>query len=187
MDKPYVVGIGASAGGLESLQQFFDYVALGTQMAFVVVQHLSRDYKSEMDEILRRNTELPIVFAKNRMLVEAGNVYLMPPNKSMIISHRHLLLSERARGLTLPIDVFFQSLAADCGRRAAAIVLSGAGTDGSRGIRAVHNAEGLVVLQDIDSAKFDGMPRAASEAGIADWILPPQDMPRVLEQHRCST
>jgi two-component system, chemotaxis family, CheB/CheR fusion protein len=182
---PYVVGIGASAGGLEALQRFFDNLAADTAMAFVVVQHLSPDFKSLMDELLGRHTKLPIHLVEDAMLVEAGHVYLIPPKKEMIISGGRLLLSERDRQqeLSLPIDVFFRSLAQDRGSRAVAIVLSGSGSDGSRGIRDVHDAGGLVIVQDMDSAQFGGMPRTASEAGVADFILSPQEMPRVLEQH----
>src|SRR5689334_9679211 len=182
---PYVVGIGASAGGLEALEHFFDNIPKESGMAFVVVQHLSPDFRSLMDEILGRRTELPIHLVENGMLVEPDHVYLIPPKKEMIISGDRLLLSERDRDqeLALPIDVFFRSLAQDCGPRAIAVVLSGGGSDGSRGIRAVHDAGGLVVVQDVDSAQFDGMPKTARDAGVADCVLPPQDMPRVLLDH----
>ncbi|WP_437308034.1 chemotaxis protein CheB [Sorangium sp. So ce388] len=182
---PYVVGIGASAGGLEALEHFFDNIPKESGMAFVVVQHLSPDFRSLMDEILGRRTELPIHLVENGMLVEPDHVYLIPPKKEMIISGGRLLLSERDRDqeLTLPIDVFFRSLAQDCGPRAIAVVLSGGGSDGSRGIRAVHEAGGLVIVQDVDSAQFDGMPKTARDAGVADCVLPPQDMPRVLLEH----
>ncbi|XYH99408.1 chemotaxis protein CheB [Sorangium sp. So ce1128] len=182
---PYVVGIGASAGGLEALEHFFDNIPKESGMAFVVVQHLSPDFRSLMDEILGRRTELPIHLVENGMLVKPDHVYLIPPKKEMIISGGRLLLSERDRDqeLTLPIDVFFRSLAQDCGPRAIAVVLSGGGSDGSRGIRAVHEAGGLVVVQDVDSAQFDGMPKTARDAGVADCVMPPQDMPRVLLEH----
>lgn len=182
---PYVVGIGASAGGLEALEHFFENIPKESGMAFVVVQHLSPDFKSLMDEILGRRTELPIHLVENGMMVEPDHVYLIPPKKEMIISGDRLLLSERDRDqeLALPIDVFFRSLAQDCGPRAIAVVLSGGGSDGSRGIRAVHEAGGLVVVQDVDSAQFDGMPKTARDAGVADCVLPPQDMPRVLLDH----
>lgn len=181
----YVVGIGASAGGLEALEHFFDNVPEKTGMAFVVVQHLSPDFKSLMDEILARRTRLPISLVEDAMAVERDHIYLIPPKKEMIISGGRLLLSERDRDqeLTLPIDVFFRSLAQDCGARAVAVVLSGGGSDGSRGIRAVHEAGGLVVIQDVESAQFDGMPKTAREAGVADYVLPPQDMPSVLVEH----
>ncbi|MGE3768318.1 MAG: chemotaxis protein CheB [Kofleriaceae bacterium] len=185
IDRPWIVGIGASAGGLEALQHFFDHTPADSHLAFVVVQHLSPDFKSLMDELLGRHTQLPIHLVEDGMLVEPGHVYLIPPKKEMIISDGRLLLSERdpQQELTLPIDVFFRSLAQDCGRHAIAVVLSGSGSDGSRGIRDVHDAGGLVVVQDIDSAQFGGMPRTAFETGIADWILPPQQMPRVLAAH----
>lgn len=127
---PYVVGIGASAGGLEALERFFDNVPKDSGMAFVVVQHLSPDFKSLMDEILGRRTPLPVQLVEDAMLVEPDHIYLIPPKKEMIISGGKLLLSERDRDqeLTLPIDVFFRSLAQDCGRRAIAVVLSGGRT-----------------------------------------------------------
>jgi len=181
----YVVGIGASAGGLEALEHFFDNVPTKTGMAFVVIQHLSPDFKSLMDEILARRTRLPISLVEDAMVVEKDHIYLIPPKKEMIISGGRLLLSERDRDqeLTLPIDVFFRSLAQDCAARAIAVVLSGGGSDGSRGIRAVHEAGRLVVVQDVESAQFDGMPKTAREAGVADYVLPPQDMPGVLVEH----
>src|SRR4051794_35506852 len=181
----YVVGIGASAGGLEALEHFFDNVPTKTGMPFVVVQHLSPDFKSLMDEILARRTPLPISLVEDAMVVEGDHIYLIPPKKEMIISGGRLLLSERDRDqeLTLPIDVFFRSLAQDCATRAIAVVLSGGGSDGSRGIRAVHEAGGLVVVQDVESAQFDGMPKTARDAGVADFVLPPQDMPAALVEH----
>jgi two-component system CheB/CheR fusion protein len=181
----YVVGIGASAGGLAALESFFDSLPEKTGMAFVVVQHLSPDFKSLMDELLARHTTLPIRLVQDGMRVEADHVYLIPPKMEMIISGGRLLLSERGPQpeFTLPIDVFFRSLARDCGARAVAIVLSGGGTDGSRGIRDVREAGGLVVVQDTGTAQFDGMPRTARDAGVAHWVLAPQDMPHVLIEH----
>src|SRR5687768_6233713 len=181
----YVVGIGASAGGLEALERFFENVPLDTGMAFVVVQHLSPDFRSLMDELLARHTDLPIHLVEDGMVVEADHVYLIPPKKEMIISGGRLLLSDRDRHqeFPLPIDVFFRSLAQDCGARSVAIVLSGGGSDGSRGIRAIHEAGGLVIVQDLSSAEFDGMPRTARDAGVADLLLAPQDMPRALIEH----
>jgi two-component system CheB/CheR fusion protein len=180
-----VVGIGASAGGLDALERFFDHVPRETGMAFVIVQHLSPDFKSLMDELLARHTRLPIHLVEDGMPVEADHVYLIPPKKEMIISGGRLLLSERDRQqeLTLPIDVFFRSLAQDCGSRAVAIVLSGGGSDGSRGVCDVHEAGGLVLVQDLESAQFDGMPRAASDTGVADWVIPPQEMPGAVLAH----
>jgi two-component system CheB/CheR fusion protein len=181
----HVVGIGASAGGLEALERFFDNVPTNSGMAFVVIQHLSPDFKSLMDELLARHTDLPIRLVEDGMTIEPDHVYLIPPKKEMIISGGRLLLSERdhLQELSLPIDVFFRSLAQDCGPRAVAIVLSGGGSDGSRGIRDVHEGGGLVLVQDVESAQFDGMPKTARDAGVAHWVLAPHEMPRVLLEH----
>jgi two-component system CheB/CheR fusion protein len=178
----FVVGIGASAGGLDPLVRFFENLPKDTGMAFVIVQHLSPDFKSLMDELLARHTPLPIHLVEDGMPVEANHIYLIPAKKEMIVSGGRLLLSERGRQqeLTLPIDVFFRSLAQDYGSKAVAIVLSGGGSDGSRGISHVHETGGLVLVQDLDSAQFDGMPKAAIETGIVDHTLRPEDMPRVL-------
>jgi two-component system CheB/CheR fusion protein len=184
-DVPHVVGIGASAGGLEALEQFFDNLPRDTGMAFVVVQHLSPDFKSLMDELLARHTQLPIRLVEDGMRVEPDHVYLIPPKKEMIISEGVLLLSERdtrQQELSLPIDVFFRSLAQDCGSRAIAIVLSGSGSDGSRGARDVAESGGLVIVQDT-SAQFDGMPRTTRDTGVAAHVLAPAEMPRVLLEH----
>ncbi|MEO8178249.1 MAG: chemotaxis protein CheB, partial [Deltaproteobacteria bacterium] len=181
----HVVGIGASAGGLDALERFFDALPNDTGMAFVVIQHLSPAFKSLMDQLLGRHTQLPIHLVEDGMQVEANHVYLIPPKKEMIISDGRLLLSEREQNqeLTLPIDIFFRSLARDCGEQAIGIVLSGGGSDGSRGIRDIHEAGGLVLVQDGDSAQFDGMPRTARDAGVAQWVLSPAEMPKVLLQY----
>jgi two-component system CheB/CheR fusion protein len=181
----HVVGIGASAGGLDALERFFHDLPEDTGMAYVVVQHLSPDFKSLMDELLARKTRLPITLVADGMAVEANHVYLIPPKKEMIISGGRLHLSERERSheLTLPIDTFFRSLARDCGPRSVAIVLSGGGSDGSRGAREIHDSGGLVLVQDVDSAQFDGMPKTTRDSGIADFVLAPGDMPRVLVEH----
>jgi two-component system, chemotaxis family, CheB/CheR fusion protein len=181
----FVVGVGASAGGLEALEAFFEQVPLDTGMAFVVVQHLSPDFKSLMDEILSRRTRLPVHLVNDGEQVEPDRVYLIPAKKEMIISQGRLLLSDRGREqeLSLPIDVFFRSLAQDCEARAVAVVLSGGGSDGSRGICDIHEAGGMVLVQDPESAQFDGMPRSARDAGVADGIMPPQEMPKFLLAH----
>src|SRR5687768_5209838 len=171
-----VVGIGASAGGLEALGAFFDHVPHDSGFAFVVVQHLSPDFRSLMDELLARHTKVPIHRVENGMTVESNAIYLIPPRKEMIISGGKLLLTDKdpAQGLTLPIDTFFRSLAQDLGPMSVAIVLSGTGSDGSRGVRAIHEAGGLVIVQSEITAKFDGMPRSAIETGVADFVLPPE-------------
>ncbi|MBA4106562.1 MAG: chemotaxis protein CheR [Pirellula sp.] len=196
-DRPYVVGIGASAGGLESLERFFKNMPADSGLAFVVIQHLSPDFKSLMDELLARHTKMRIHRVENGMEVEANSIYLIPPKKEMIISGGRLLLTDKDpdQDLSLPIDHFFRSLAQDVGGCAVAIVLSGTGSDGSRGILEIHNAGGMVIAQSEESAKFDGMPKSARDTGIVDHILSPEEMPGELVKHlahvrlddKCST
>jgi len=183
----FVVGVGASAGGLDAIERFFDGMPIDSGMAFVVVQHLSPDSESFMDELLARHTAMPIHRVTDAMVVEANGIYLIPPKKNMMLSQGRLLLADQdsARSLNLPIDIFFRSLAQDAGHRAIAIVLSGTGSDGSRGIRDVHDAGGLVLVQDLESARFDGMPRSATSTELVDVVCPPELMShRILEYLR---
>ncbi|MEW4454472.1 chemotaxis protein CheB [Bremerella sp. JC817] len=180
----YVVGIGASAGGLESLELFFDHTPTISGVAFVVVQHLSPDFKSLMDQLLARHTQIQIFRVEDGMRVQPNAIYLLQPKHDITIEDGILRLTkhEPDMGMKLPIDVFFKSLAKDLGDRAIGVVLSGTGSDGSRGIRHIHSAGGLVVIQDNESAAFDGMPRAAASTGIADVVCRPQTMPsKILE------
>ncbi len=186
-EPAYVVGVGASAGGLEALEHLFGGMPTDTGMAFVVVQHLSPDFKSQMAELLGRWTHLHIRTAAHDEPIAPNTIYLMPPNHEMIISGGRLLLKERSQELTLPIDLFLRSLAQDVGSRAVAIVLSGTGSDGSRGVRAVQAAGGLVVVQSENSAKFDGMPKSAIQTGAVDLILPPEEIPAALLRHLAGT
>ncbi len=183
--SPFVVGVGASAGGLEALEQFFAEMPPDTGAAFVVVQHLSPDFKSVMDELLARRTKIPVTLVEDGVTVEPNHIYLIPPKKEMIIAGGRLLLSDKGthHELALPIDIFFRSLAQDVGERAIGVVLSGGGSDGSRGIRDIHEAGGLVVCQDEATAAFDGMPRSARDTGIVDHVVPPGEMPRIVVNH----
>jgi two-component system CheB/CheR fusion protein len=167
------------------LEQFFDAMPPESGMAFVVVQHLSPDFRSVMDEILAHRTRIPIHRVVNGMPVQANAIYLMPPKKEMIISGGRLLLTDKdpTQALTLPIDHFFRSLAHDVGRNAIAVVLSGTGSDGSRGIRDVHEAGGMVIAQSRESAKFDGMPKSTIDSGLTDLVLAPEAMPAALLKH----
>ncbi len=178
----FVVGIGASAGGLESLVKFFGELHADTGMAFVVVQHLSPDFKSMMNELLARHTTMPIRIVKEGVLIRPNEVYLIPPNKEMTITHGRLHLTSRdpKQGLCLPIDTFLRSLALDCGPRAVGVILSGTGSDGSQGIREIVKAGGLVLSESASSAKFDGMPRSAEETGLVHFVAEPQEMPQLL-------
>ncbi len=181
-NPPWVVGVGASAGGLEALESFFEQMPSDSGLAFVVIQHLSPDFKSLMDELLSRRTPIAIHRVEDKMVVEPNAIYLIPPKKEMIISGGRLLLTDKDPGaaLSLPIDTFFRSLAQDLGERAIGIILSGTGSDGSRGVRAIHEAGGLVIVQSEETAKFDGMPRSAIETGIVDVVLPPRAMAEAL-------
>ena len=184
-ESVFVVGVGASAGGLEALERLFASMPSETGMAFVVIQHLSPDFESLMDEILGPKTDLPVRRVEDGVRVEPDAVYLIPPKKEMIISDGCLLLKDKdpKQGLALPIDQFFRSLAQDQGERSAGIVLSGTGSDGSRGIRDLSEAGGLVIAQLPESAKFDGMPRSAIDTGIVDQELLPEEMAEALTRH----
>lgn len=179
----YIVGIGASAGGLEALESFFDNMPLSTDYAFVVVQHLSPDYKSLMPELLHRHTEFKILQAEDGMQVKPGHIYLNMPKKNLIIFNGTLFFAPQEEGLNLPIDIFLRSLAEDQGEKAVGVILSGTGTDGTRGIRAIKETGGMVMVQDEESAQFDGMPRSAVGTGIVDYVLSPERMPLELQNY----
>ncbi len=183
-DPSYIVGVGASAGGLEAIENFFERIEPDCGVAFVVVQHLSPDFNSLMDEILARRTTLRVMRAEHGQRVVANTVYLLTPRKNILLQDRTIQLvdQEPRQGLNLPIDVFFNSLALDVGDRGIAIVLSGTGSDGSRGVRAIKEAGGMVMVQDERSAKFDGMPRAAIATGLADFVMPPADLADQLQR-----
>ncbi len=180
----YVVCIGASAGGLEALERFFKACPSDTGAAFVVIQHLSPDYKSIMNNLLARHTNMPVVMVEEAMPIEADSVYLIPPGTLMHITNGYLHLTPKpTRGLNLPIDVFFSSLADVYKDRAIGVILSGTGTDGTRGAEAINIAGGLLLVQDPETAKFDGMPRSAISTGLIDAILPADDLPGRLVAH----
>src|SRR5688572_18497266 len=147
-------------------------------MAFVVLQHLSPDFKSLMDELLSRRTQMRIRMAEHDMAVEPNTVYLLPPMKEMIIRGRRLLLNDKDPrvGLTLPIDLFFRSLAQDVGAQAIAIVLSGSGSDGSRGVLEISRSGGLVFCESPDTAQFNGMPLSAMRTGTVEQVLSPAEI-----------
>ncbi|MEW6259644.1 MAG: chemotaxis protein CheB [Thermodesulfobacteriota bacterium] len=173
------VGIGASAGGLEAIESFFTHMPEDSGMAFIVIQHLSPDYKSLMVELLSKKTRMPVYRAEEGMQVAANSIYLIQPKKNLTIFHGKLLLNDPdpSKGLNLPIDIFFRSLAEDQAEKSVGIILSGTGSDGMRGVRFIKEAGGMVIVQSEQSAKFDGMPRSAISTGLADFILDPEEMP----------
>jgi len=177
-----IVGIGASAGGLEAFEQFFRACPVDSGMAFILVPHLDPDHQSLLTEILQRNTTMPVVEAVNQAEVVANHVYIIPPNREMAIINGVLQLSEpaEARGQRMPIDAFLRSLANDQADRAIGIILSGTATDGTLGLRAILGAGGVCMVQEPSTAKYDGMPRSAISAGYATHISPVEKMPALL-------
>ena len=177
-----IVGIGASAGGLEALEQFFENMPKDNGMAFVVIQHLDPNYVGTMPEILQRITTMKVLQVSDRLKVKPGFVYVIPPNKSMSILNGvlHLFDPVQSRGLRLPIDIFFRSLADDKQEKSIGIILSGMGSDGSLGLKAIKEKNGVVLVQDPAPSKFDGMPHNAIEAVIADIVAPAVDLPAKL-------
>ncbi|MDX8129826.1 chemotaxis protein CheB [Methylomonas sp. OY6] len=175
----YIVGIGASAGGLEAIEAFFKNMPANSGLSFVVIQHLSPQYKSLMAELLSKHTAMPVRRIEDGMKIERNTVYLIPPRKNVTVFHNQLLLAEQdpSKGINLPIDIFLRSLSEDARELAVGIILSGTGSDGTRGIRAIKEFGGMVMVQDENSAKFDGMPKNAFATGLADFSLPPEKMP----------
>ena len=174
-----IVGIGASAGGLEALELFLANVPADSGMAFVIVQHLDPTSKGLLVELLQRSTNMQVFQVKDRMRLKPGCVYVIPPNKDMSILHGvlHLLVPLKPRGLRLPIDFFFRALADDQQEHSIGVILSGMGSDGTLGSRAIKEKEGLVLVQEPASAKFDSMPRSIIETGLADVIAPVEALP----------
>ena len=174
-----IVGIGASAGGLEALEQFLARVPPGSGMAFVIVQHLDPTHKGIMPELLQRATGMKVIQVKDRTTVRADCVYVIPPNKDMSILHGvlHLLAPSSPRGLRLPIDFFLRALAQDQQELSVGVILSGMGSDGTLGLRAIKEKAGVVLVQEPATAKFDSMPRSAIDAGLADIVAPVGELP----------
>jgi len=174
-----IVGIGASAGGLEALEEFFGSLPKDNGMAFVVIQHLDPNHIGIMPELLQRVTPLKVMQVSDGLKVKPNFVYVIPPNKSMSLLNGvlHLFDPVESRGPRLPIDIFFRSLANDRQDKSVGIILSGMGSDGSLGLKAIKEKNGVVLVQEPSSAKFDGMPRSAVEAVIADIVAPARELP----------
>lgn len=179
-----IVGIGASAGGLEALEQFISNVPEASGMAYVVIQHLDPTQKGMLPELLQRITKMQVMQVKDRMAVKPDCVYVIPPNKSMSILKGMLYLFEpmESRGLRLPVDFFLRSLADDRKELSIGLILSGMGSDGSIGLRAIKEKNGIVMVQDPATAKYDSMPRNAIESVFADIVAPANMLPARLIQ-----
>lgn len=175
-----IVGIGASAGGLEAFGQLLSAMPAGTGMSFVLVQRLDPHHSSLLPELLAPLTPIPVVSVTDGMSVEPERIYVIPPNTSMELQDGVLRLATREPGLHLPIDIFFRSLAKVQGSKAIGVVLSGNASDGSLGIRAIKAECGLTFAQDEITARFGGMPRNAISTGAVDYVLPPEEIAREL-------
>ena len=173
-----VIGIGTSAGGLEALEQFLRPVPPACGCAFVIVQHLDPNHKGMLAELLQRVTAMPVVQITDGTRITPNSVYVIPPNRDLSILHGvlHLLAKSKGPGLHLPIDSFLRSLAADQRERSLGVILSGMGSDGTLGLRAIKEQGGAVFVQAPASAKFDSMPRSAIAAGLADVVAPAEEL-----------
>lgn len=178
----YIVAIGGSAGGFEAFERFFTGIPPNTGMAFIVIQHLDPTHDSLLSELLQRAASIPVQEAADNMQVERDTIYVIPKNTGLSIHDNRLRLSEPAspRGVRLPIDLFFESLAAEKGEKSIGIIVSGMGTDGTHGLNAIKEASGVIMVQDPDSAKFDGMPSSAVSTGLADYIAPIEELSKRL-------
>jgi two-component system CheB/CheR fusion protein len=177
-----IVGIGASAGGLEAIEGFFSHMPFDRNIAFVIIQHLDPKHKSIMGSLLTKYTKMKILEVKDGMKIEPNCVYLNPPNKNVAIMSKlfHLMELIETYRINLPIDYFFRSLSEDQGEKAICIILSGTGTDGTLGLKAIKGAGGMTMAQEEKQAQYAGMPRSAIDTGLVDFILPVEKMPKEL-------
>ncbi|MEO7215694.1 chemotaxis protein CheB [Mucilaginibacter sp.] len=184
VDQQYIIAIGASAGGLEAISAFFDYTPLDS-VSYILIQHLSADFKSQMVQILAQHSKLQVVEAVENVDIKANTVYLIPSSKFMVVKKDRLILSDKKDQPRphMTIDYFFTSLAKERGNKAIGVILSGTGDDGSKGIEAIKHAGGIVLVQDPDTASFSGMPLAAIATECADRVLSPEAMPQIIEDY----
>jgi two-component system CheB/CheR fusion protein len=184
VDQQYIIAIGASAGGLEAISSFFDYTPLDS-VSYIVIQHLSADFNSQMVHILAPHSKLKVIEAVENVDIKTNTVYLIPSSKFMIIENGRLILSDK-KGKSRPhmtIDYFFSSLAKDRGNKAIGVILSGTGSDGSKGAQAIKDAGGIILAQDPATTDFSGMPLAVIATNCVDKILSPKAMPKVIDDY----
>lgn len=174
-----IVGIGASAGGLVALEQFLSHVPPDSGMAFVIVQHLDPHREGMLVELLQRRSPIPVVEAREQVQVKPDHVYVIPPGRDLSVRQGvlHLLEPTEPRGVRLPIDFFFRSLAQERQQNSIGVILSGMGSDGTLGLRAIRHAAGACFVQTPTEAQFDSMPRSAIDAGVADVVAPADELP----------
>jgi two-component system, chemotaxis family, CheB/CheR fusion protein len=180
--EQYIIAIGASAGGMDQINKFFDYTPLDG-VSYIVIQHLSANYKSMMAALLDKHSKLNIEEATHNMTVEVNKVYLIPSKNVMTIKDGKLLLTDKLKGVNLTINVFFKSLAEERGDKAIGIILSGTGSDGTEGMRAIKEGGGLLLASDPESTEFNQMPLSIIETGLVDYVIEPEQMPKVIEDY----
>lgn len=185
MGRPFIVAIGSSAGGLPPLISFFDSTH-HDNTAYVIIRHVPIDYQSQLHLILQRHSRLKLVEVTEETLIQKNTVYIPPASMDMTFSNERLVLHPRLKlawSVNSNIDMFFESLAETAGSRSVAVILSGMGSDGARGASLIKAAGGVVVAQAPESCQYDPMPSSVIEAGVATYILNPEDMPRVIQEH----
>ena len=184
----FVVGIGASAGGLSALEELFSNLSTASGAAFVVIQHLSPDFKSLMKELLERRTSMPVYRVTDGMKLQQNSVFLIPPGQNLALEKNVLRLEDRKKNkdqkheLNFPIDLFFTSLAKNYGEKSIGVILSGSGSDGTRGLKAINEVGGVALVQDPETAEFDGMPLSAIGTGVVNQVLPPRELSQLIYQ-----
>ncbi len=176
MSKLFVVGIGASAGGLQALEAFFTHLPDNPNAAFVIIQHLSSNFSSWTTELIQRQTKIPVYPIQDGMTLVSNAIYILPPGKNLSLKNQRLQLLEQPERFNYPINQFFQALARDCGDRAIGILLSGMGNDGTEGLKAISRAGGIALVQSAETAQFTSMPTSAVSSGLVDEILSPQEL-----------
>jgi chemotaxis response regulator CheB len=181
----FIVGIGASAGGESPLYDFFENLPQQTNAAYVVIRHLKRDFQSQMKFLLSRHTKLPVFTIRQGETIKPDAIYLMPENKTVSLEHGQFLLKDREPKeiSNFAIDAFFTSLAKEMKEKAVGVILSGAGTDGTKGSLAIEESGGIVIVQDPEAAKFDSMPNNAIQFDDPTYILPAREMAKQLLAH----
>jgi len=184
----HIVGIGASAGGLEAFEAVFRNMPENPGMAFVLVPHLDPTHTSILPQLIQKCTKMQVLQVEDGSRVLPNTVYIVPPKKDLAILHGNLHLVEPtgSRAVRLPINYFFRSLAQDQRDKAICIVLSGMGTDGALGLRAIKEELGMAMVQTPETAKYDSMPRSAIETGLADYVLPPENYFKELNGYKPS-
>lgn len=184
----FVVGIGASAGGLSALEELFTHLPVDSGAAFVVIQHLSPDFKSLMKELLERRSTMGVHRVTEGMRLQPNSIYLIPPGHNLISDSYTLHLEKRKKDknqkheLNFPINIFFESLAKNYQEQSIGVILSGSGSDGTRGLKAINEAGGIALVQDPETAEFDGMPVSAIATGVVNQILPPRELSQLIYQ-----